>query len=179
MRLSALLAINTRNSNFVHCSIELRPLFDRQQDFDRFINSVAAENRMFETRQRLVGGSQTAERLAEDNAPEGATGHAIRAGVALAEGAPGAAGLSAMKALGAMTRGESPAVNAAAARMLFRPQTEPQVFRNLKDVLLAQQQRTRPRVVSIPAAAAAGANPVPLAATLAALRQYLPSFGEH
>jgi hypothetical protein len=158
---------------------QLRPLFDRQQDFDRFINSVAAENRMFETRQRLVGGSQTAERLAEDNAPEGATGHAIRAGVALAEGAPGAAGLSAMKALGAMTRGESPAVNAAAARMLFRPQTEPQVFRNLKDVLLAQQQRTRPRVVSIPAAAAAGANPVPLAATLAALRQYLPSFGEH
>jgi hypothetical protein len=173
------LAINTRNSNFVHCSIELRPLFDRQQDFDRFINSVAAENRMFETRQRLVGGSQTAERLAEDNAPEGATGHAIRAGVALAEGAPGAAGLSAMKALGAMTRGESPAVNAAAARMLFRPQTEPQVFRNLKDVLLAQQQRTRPRVVSIPAAAAAGANPVPLATTLSALGQYLPSFGEH
>jgi hypothetical protein len=158
---------------------QLRPLFDTQNDYDRFISSATAENRMFETRQRLVGGSQTAERLAEDNAPEGATGHAIRAGVALAEGAPGAAGLSAMKALGAMTRGESPAVNAAAARMLFRPQTEPQVFRNLKDVLLAQQQRTRPRVVSIPAAAAAGANPVPLATTLSALGQYLPSFGEH
>jgi hypothetical protein len=83
-----------------------------------------------------------------------------------------------MKALGAMTRGESPAVNAAAARILFRPQTDPQVFRNLKDVLMAQQQRTGPRVISIPAAAAVGANPVPPLSTLPALGQYLPSFGE-
>ena len=58
---------------------------------------------MFGTRQHLVGGSQTAERLAEDSGNEGAMGHAIRGGVALAEGAPGAAGLSAMKALGALT----------------------------------------------------------------------------
>ena len=157
---------------------QLRPLFDTQNDYDRFISSATAENRMFGTKEKLIRGSQTAERLAEDNAPEGATGHAIRAGVALAEGAPGAAGLSAMKALGAMTRGESPAVNAAAARMLFRPQTDPMVFRNLRDVLMAQEQRTRPRVISIPAAAAVGANPVPPLSTLPAIGQYLPSFGE-
>jgi hypothetical protein len=132
---------------------------------------------MFETKNRLIGGSHSAERLAADNAPEGATGHAIRAGVALAEGAPGAAGLSAMKALGAITRGESPDVNAAAARMLFRPQTDPMVFRSLRDVLSAQEQRTRPRLVSIPASAALGANPTPTLANVLAATQYLPSPG--
>jgi hypothetical protein len=154
---------------------QLRPLFDAQPDYDRFIKSVTAENRMFETRQRLVGGSQTAERLAEDTGSEGAAGHAIRGTVALAEGAPGAAGLSYIKALGALSRGESPAVNSAAARMLFRPQTDPQVFRNLRDVLVAQEARTRPRVVSIPASAAMGANPVPTLANVLAAGQYLPS----
>ena len=154
---------------------QLRPLFDSQPDYDRFINSVTAENRMFETRQHLVGGSQTAERLAEDTGNEGAAGHAIRGTVALAEGAPGAAGLSYIKALGALSRGESPAVNSAAARMLFRPQTDPQVFRNLRDVLVAQEARTRPRVASIPASAAMGANPVPTLANVLAASQYLPS----
>jgi hypothetical protein len=129
---------------------------------------------MFETRQKLTGGSQTAERLAEDNAPEGAMGHAIRGGVALAEGAPGAAGLSAMKALGALTRGESPAVNAAAVRMLFRPQTDPRVFQNLRDVLLAQEARTRPRAVSVPLSSAVGTNPTPTLASVLAAGQYLP-----
>jgi hypothetical protein len=154
---------------------QLRPLFDTQKDYDRFISSVTAENRMFETRQRLIGGSQTAERLAENGGNEGATGHAIRGAVALAEGAPGAAGLSAMKALGALTRGESPAVNSAAARMLFRPQTDPRVFQSLRDVLTAQEARTRPRVVSIPLSSAVGANPVPTLANVLAAGQYLPT----
>jgi hypothetical protein len=82
-----------------------------------------------------------------------------------------------MKALGAITRGESPDVNAAAARMLFRPQTDPMVFRSLRDVLSAQEQRTRPRLVSIPASAALGANPTPTLANVLAATQYLPSPG--
>jgi hypothetical protein len=61
---------------------------------------------------------------------------------------------------------EHPAVNAAAARMLTRPQTDPQVFRTLQDVLSAQEQRTRPRLVSIPASAALGANPTPTLANV-------------
>lgn len=154
---------------------QLRPLFDTPQDYDGFINSVTAENRMFETRQRLIGNSATAERLAEDAGNEGAAGHAIRGAVALAEGAPGAAGLSAMKAVGALSRGESPAVNAAAARMLFRPQTDPQVFRNLRDVLVAQEARTRPRLASVPLSSAVGANPVPTLASVLSASQYLPS----
>jgi hypothetical protein len=158
---------------------QLRPIFDTEAEYNRFMNAATVEGRMFGTKQKY-GGSQTAERVAEDNAaPEGAMGHAVRAGAAAMEGAPVAAGLSAMKALGSITRGESPAVNTAAARMLLRPQTDPRVFRTLQDVLAAQEQKTGPRVISIPAAAAAGANPVPLLSTLPTISQYLPSFGEH
>lgn len=153
---------------------QLRPLFASQREYDRFIDAATSENRMFETRQKLIGGSQTAERLAEDTAPEGAAGHALRGAVALAEGAPGAAGLSFMKSLGSMTRGESPAVNAAAARMLFRPQTEPEVFQNLRDVLLAQETRTRPRIVSVPVSSLVGSNPAPTLAGVLAGSRFLP-----
>ena len=151
---------------------QLRPLFDQQPDFDRFINSVTAENRMFETRQKLIGGSQSAERLAEDAGgnPE-AAGHAIKAGAFMAAGEPIAGGLSAMKALGALMRGESPDVNAAASRILFTPQSmnSPTVFQNLRQVVEAQQARTRPRLLSIPGSATVGANPVPILSTLPAL----------
>lgn len=154
---------------------QLRPLFDTQPDYDHFINSVTAENRMFGTRHAFIGGSQSAERLAEDAGNEGPAGHMVRAGVAAMEGAPGAAGLSAMKALGSMSRGESPAVNSAAARILFRPQTDPQVPQNLRDIILAQEARTKPRLLAIPASAAAGANPAPTLANALAAGQYLPS----
>lgn len=164
---------------------QLRPLFDREDDYSRFINAATAENRMFETRQKLIGGSQTAERVAEDNAlPEGAAGHFVRGGVAALEGAPAAAGLSLAKGVGALTRGESPEVNAAASRILFTPQsmTDPTIFRNLQDLLAAQQRRTGPRLLSIPASAAAAQNPASSLSTLIAAGQYLPlpSFhGEH
>jgi hypothetical protein len=158
---------------------QLRPLFDGPDDYDRFINSVTAENRMFETKQKLIGGSQTAERMAEDNGGEGgAAGHALRGTVALAEGAPGAAGLSYVKALGSLMRGESPKVNAAASKILFTPQTaqsDPTIFSNLGDIIAAQQQKTAPRIISIPASAAAGANPAPTLSSVLAASQYLPS----
>lgn len=154
---------------------QLRPLFDQQADFDRFINSVTAENRMFETRQKLIGGSQTAERVAEDAGNTEAAGHAVKAGAFMAAGEPIAGGLSAMKALGALMRGESPEVNSAASRILFTPQsmTNPTTFQNLRQIVEAQQARTRPRLVSIPASAAVGSNPVPILSTLPALGQSL------
>jgi hypothetical protein len=154
---------------------QLRPLFDTQDQYDQFINSATAEGRMFGTKQKLIGGSQTAERLAEDTGSEGTAGHLLRGTVALAEGAPGAAGLSYMKALGSLMRGESPEVNSAASRILFTPQSDPAVFRNLRDVLAAQQRTTRPRLISIPASAAVGSNPTPTLANVLAATQYLPS----
>lgn len=44
---------------------QLRPLFSSPEEYDRFIKSVMAETKMFETGRRQLGGSQTAERAGE------------------------------------------------------------------------------------------------------------------
>ena len=49
---------------------QLRPLFRSPQDFDGFMRSVNAEHLMFATRTDLIRGSQTAGRMAEDQAPQ-------------------------------------------------------------------------------------------------------------
>lgn len=51
---------------------QLKPIFRTPADFDSFVNSVTAESRMFGTKQKVLGGSQTAERLAEDTSSENA-----------------------------------------------------------------------------------------------------------
>ena len=137
----------------------MRPLFDNHSDYDRFINAVTAENRMYETRFNALRGSQTAGRVAEDNSGTGgAIGHAVRGGLALSEGAPGAATLSFLKAAGALSRGESPAVNAAAARMLTTPATSPAMYSNLARIMAAQELRNRRPIASASLSAAAGAG---------------------
>lgn len=143
---------------------QLRPLFRSQDDYDRFINSATAENRMFETRRSLIGGSDTARRLAEDNQESGAVGHAVRGAAALMEGAPVAATLSGLKAIGALTGGESPQVNAAAARLLFNPEPIANL-QTLSRVLDAQNARQAPRLVSTPLAALIARSYPSLAAT--------------
>jgi len=45
---------------------QLKPVFKTQADFDSFVNAVGSESTMFRTRQSMLGGSQTAERVAED-----------------------------------------------------------------------------------------------------------------
>ena len=132
---------------------QIRPLFQSQKEYDRFINGVTAENRMFETRHNTLGGSHTAGRAAEDSPGGGAAlGHAVRGGLALSEGAPGAATLSFAKALGALSRGESPAVNAAAARILTEPATSPTLYSNLVRLLAAQQPKGQTPMASTPLA---------------------------
>ena len=49
---------------------QLRPIFKSNNDFDDFVNSVTHESMMFKTKQDMLGGSQTAMRLAEDTANE-------------------------------------------------------------------------------------------------------------
>ncbi|HEX9158790.1 MAG TPA: hypothetical protein VF835_01075 [Rhizomicrobium sp.] len=48
---------------------QIAPFFDNPSDLQRFIDSVTAETEMARTGNRILGGSQTAERLAEDQAP--------------------------------------------------------------------------------------------------------------
>jgi hypothetical protein len=45
---------------------QLRPAFQTQEQFDKFVESVTHERQMFEAGHKLLGGSQTAEREAED-----------------------------------------------------------------------------------------------------------------
>lgn len=46
---------------------QMRPLFDTDEQFDKFVNSVTNERSMFETRRSVLGGSDTARRAAEDS----------------------------------------------------------------------------------------------------------------
>ncbi len=45
---------------------QLRPAFKSTEDFDSFVDAVTQETKMFETGRKVLGGSQTAEREAED-----------------------------------------------------------------------------------------------------------------
>lgn len=69
---------------------QLRPLFDDQAGYDKFVQSLEMESDMFNTKTKVVGNSQTAERLAEDHAMIGPrTQAALSGGNALARGAVG------------------------------------------------------------------------------------------
>ena len=103
---------------------QIQPLFDSADDYDKFIGSVTAENRMFNTRQAVLGGSQTAGRVAEDAGGHGGVGaNAVQAVLDLAHGnlAGGAyAGARMFGNLAGIGK-PSPAVNAQIAKLLFNP----------------------------------------------------------
>ncbi len=60
---------------------QLRPSFKTQADFDSFVDSVSAESKMFKTKFDTMGGSQTAERTAEDRGQDILSGAGIAAKV--------------------------------------------------------------------------------------------------
>jgi hypothetical protein len=47
---------------------QLKPAFRSPEDFNAFVDAVTQETKMFETGRKVLGGSQTAEREAEDSA---------------------------------------------------------------------------------------------------------------
>lgn len=101
---------------------QLRPLFKTDADFTKFVDSVTAERKMFETKQRLTGGSQTAERQAEDFSD-----HAQRGVEAVKMVGHAASGnwLSAIQSMIRMRRDlglrVNPELNNAIAQLLFDP----------------------------------------------------------
>jgi hypothetical protein len=66
---------------------QLRAVFGNDADYDRFVNAVDAENRMFRRASKALSGSQTAERVAEDATP-------LEKGVAVAHGVQGTSELA-------------------------------------------------------------------------------------
>lgn len=103
---------------------QLRPLFDSQEQFDKFIDAAMMESKMFDTAFRLKGGSHTAERLAGDKAFESDV-EAAHAGVGMAKNALtgnliGAA-RDALKMRQALGWRKNQELNNEIARLLFDP----------------------------------------------------------
>jgi hypothetical protein len=64
---------------------KIRPFFNTEADFQTFVDSVTAEVNMPRTGNRILGGSQTAERVAEDS-PASLIADYTPAGIAAARG---------------------------------------------------------------------------------------------
>jgi hypothetical protein len=55
---------------------QLRPAFRSPEDFNAFVDAVTQETKMFETGRKILGGAQTAERVAEDTSSDAMMGGA-------------------------------------------------------------------------------------------------------
>ncbi len=104
---------------------QIRPLFNSDKEFNEFINSVTHERTMFDTKQLVMGGSQTAERLAEDKTND------LLLGISGLHGAAQTVSGNVMGALRTMVRmrrdlglRNNPKLNEAIAKILFDPQIE-------------------------------------------------------
>lgn len=103
---------------------QLRPIFDSQAQFDKFIDAATMESQMFDTAHRLKGGSHTAEREAADRFfgadVEGAMHGVGAAKNALAGNLFGAA-RDMWKMRQALGWRKNQALNAEIAKLLFNP----------------------------------------------------------
>lgn len=106
---------------------QLRPIFDSQEKFDKFIDAAMMEGKMFDTAFRLKGGSHTAERLSADQAFSAdveAAGHGVKAAANALSGGPhgmirAARDMWRMKQ--ALGWRKNQAMNAEIAKLLFDP----------------------------------------------------------
>jgi hypothetical protein len=144
---------------------QLRPLFDNQGDFDKFIGDMSNESMMQANTGKFIGNSATAARVAEDNSGHTGTSalaNAATIGGALLGGEPFVAAsrvpalFSALRNVGGAN---NPAVNASMARVLFTadPATNAQT---LAQILAQSRYPSMSNQLALPVAAAAGSNPV-------------------
>ena len=139
---------------------QLKPLFPNTDAYNKFIGSVTAENRMFNTRQALIGGSQSAARLAEDSGAgdKGVVVPALQLAGAAATGEPmvamAAGGKLAKNILGGFKEA-SPAVNTAAAKMLMN-ENLPTNQATLARLVAAGKAPSRVNTAIVPLASMAG-----------------------
>lgn len=101
---------------------QLKPIFPTDEAFNNFADAVGAEHTMADTTTRMLRGSQTAERLAEDQSPDN---RAVASGSRLAKDLVTGNWLSAL-ANGARLKKDlglrsDPALNEAVGHLLFTP----------------------------------------------------------
>ena len=137
---------------------QLRPLFASDDQFNDFINRATTENQLFRTKQAILGGSQTAPRLAEDTgggAP-GAFGPLAAGTAAIYAGEPFAGVTQLATGLSRLARPaeiNDPAVNAEIARRLYS--ADPTAQRETLARMLALPGPMAPKL-ALPAGGLAG-----------------------
>lgn len=142
---------------------QLRPLFNDDASYNRFIDSATSESQMFGTKYNMLGNSRSALRLAEQAhntegtgilAPlmEGAT--AIGAGGAGGMILGGKAALGMLGRVGQALNRPSPAVDAAAARILFNPNQDENAASLAR--LIAGRLKTRQPSTGVPLSSLTG-----------------------
>lgn len=113
---------------------QLRPLFDSDDAYHRFLSSVLAERRMFETRFNALGGSQTAARTAEDATPElDALGHLARSVAHAKTGNAFGAGANALRAISAWRATRDPQTAVEIGNLLAAPLARPDIQARLNN----------------------------------------------
>ena len=103
---------------------QLRPIFDSQEQFEKFVDAVTMESKMFDTRTKLIGNSATAERTAADaalGADVEAASHGAGAVKNALSGHYWAAARDAWRARQALGWRKNQALNAEIAKLLFDP----------------------------------------------------------
>lgn len=126
---------------------QLRSIFPSDNAFQKFIDAATAENRMFGTKQAVLGGSQTAARLAEEG--EGGSGvgpNAIQTALDLAHGNVPGAVYAGARTVGGLVNRPDPKLNAEIARLLTT--SDP----NARRALMARLMAAGPRRPVLPAA---------------------------
>ena len=112
----------------------VRPFFDSDENFNKFFDAATAENTMFRTRSEITGGSQTAEREAEDARPDH-LGHAGRVGGAIVRRDPIGIVRHGSRWLGDVLTRDKPQVANETAEILTKPLSHPTTSRLLREVL--------------------------------------------
>lgn len=127
--------------------LQLRAMFPSDQEFEHFFASLNAENLMFNTWAKTYGGSNSADKLAEDLRPEmNAASHAVRAGAAAHSGWwPGFISHG-MQAVGRILPNTNPAALSAQGRLYRTP--VPEAVQILQGATArAPQSRVAPYVI--------------------------------
>lgn len=108
---------------------QLRPLFESEENFNKFVQAVTDERNMFEARGKIIGNSATAERVAED------TGNAaglIQKGVKTAKDLAAGNHFKLLNTLVDLWHSpglrNNPKLNEAIAKMLFDPNVNIEQF---------------------------------------------------
>lgn len=98
---------------------QIKPMFDTQEGYDRFVKSLQMESDMFDTKYNVLGNSKTAERVAEDGADLGPMIHGAHAIGHAAKGNMLASLASGGRAMKDFLIRPNPALNSEIARLLM------------------------------------------------------------